>query len=161
MFQLFKRDLTIVVLVLKKLLGMTFFAHITKRLSFCSILINYECVKFCFKFSPFFEIVLKFRTTKEYFSSIWFDSGCFGLVRSGLVRFGVVCPVQCGLIRSGPVRFGFVRFGSVWSGSFWFNAVQFGLLWFNSVQCCSNRSDPIQFGSVWSGSVQFSSIKDF
>jgi len=37
-FQLFKRDLTIVVLVLKKLLDMTLFAHITK-LSFCFILI--------------------------------------------------------------------------------------------------------------------------
>jgi len=40
MFQLFKRDLTIVVLVLKKLLGVTFFTHITKLLSFCTILIN-------------------------------------------------------------------------------------------------------------------------
>jgi len=39
MFLLFKRDITIVVLVLKKLLGMTFFVHITKRLSFCFILI--------------------------------------------------------------------------------------------------------------------------
>jgi len=38
-FQFFKRDLTIVVLVLKKLLRMIFFVHITKRLSFCSILI--------------------------------------------------------------------------------------------------------------------------
>jgi len=54
MFQLLKRDLTIVVLVLKKLLGITFFAHITKRLSFCSIFINYESVKFSFKFSPLF-----------------------------------------------------------------------------------------------------------
>jgi len=34
MFQLFKRDITIVVLMLKKLLDMTFFVHITKRLSF-------------------------------------------------------------------------------------------------------------------------------
>jgi len=54
MFQLFKKDLTIVVLVLKKLLVMTFFTHITKQLSFCSILINYESVKFSFKFSPLF-----------------------------------------------------------------------------------------------------------
>ena len=54
MFQLFKRDLTIVVLVLKKLVGMTFFVHITKRLSFCSILINYESVKFSFKFFALF-----------------------------------------------------------------------------------------------------------
>jgi len=54
MFQLFKRDLTIVVLVLKKLLGMIFFADITKRLSFCSILNNYESVKFFIKFSPLF-----------------------------------------------------------------------------------------------------------
>jgi len=38
MFQLFKRDITIVVLVLKNLLGMTFFTHITKRLSFCLIM---------------------------------------------------------------------------------------------------------------------------
>jgi len=38
MFQLFKRDLTIVVLVLKKLLGVTFFTHITKRHSFCLIM---------------------------------------------------------------------------------------------------------------------------
>jgi len=34
MFQLFKRDLTIVVLVLKKLLGVTFFTHITKATLF-------------------------------------------------------------------------------------------------------------------------------
>jgi len=54
MFQLFKRDLMIVVLVLKKLFGMTFFAHITKPISFCSILINYESVKSFFKFSPLF-----------------------------------------------------------------------------------------------------------
>jgi len=39
MFQLFKKELTIVVLVLKKLLDVTFFTHITKRLFFCSILI--------------------------------------------------------------------------------------------------------------------------
>jgi len=38
-FQLFKRDLMIVVLVLKKLLGVIFFMHITKQLSFFSILI--------------------------------------------------------------------------------------------------------------------------
>jgi len=61
MFQMFKRDLTIVVLVLKKLLGMTFVEHITKRLSFCSILINYESVKFSFKFSPLVWRCFKFQ----------------------------------------------------------------------------------------------------
>jgi len=35
-------------------LGVTFFTHITKRLSLCSILINYESVKFSFKFSLLF-----------------------------------------------------------------------------------------------------------
>jgi len=39
MFKLFKRELTIVVLVLNFFLGVTFFTHITKRFSFCSILI--------------------------------------------------------------------------------------------------------------------------
>jgi len=39
MFHLFKRDFTIMVLLLKKLLGVTFFTYITKRLSFCSIII--------------------------------------------------------------------------------------------------------------------------
>jgi len=39
MFHLFERDLKIVVLVLKKLLGVTFFTSITKQLSFYSILI--------------------------------------------------------------------------------------------------------------------------
>jgi len=41
MFQFLKRDLTIVVLMLKKLLGVIFFTHITKQLSFCFILIIY------------------------------------------------------------------------------------------------------------------------
>jgi len=65
MFQLFKRDLTIVMLVLKKLLGVTVFTHITKRLSICSILINYESVKVSFKFSPFLRGVLKFSIIEE------------------------------------------------------------------------------------------------
>jgi len=38
----------------EKNFGTTFFTHITKRLSFCSILINYESVNFFLKFSPFF-----------------------------------------------------------------------------------------------------------
>jgi len=79
MFQLFKRDLTIVVLVLKKLLDVTFFIHITKRLSFCHILINYESVKFFLTFSPIFlEGVLKFSKCKKYLSSIQFGSVRFG-----------------------------------------------------------------------------------
>jgi len=51
MFQLFKRDLTIVVLVFKKLLGVILYKHITKAtLFFCYVLINYESVKFSLKF---------------------------------------------------------------------------------------------------------------
>ena len=57
MFQLFKRDFTIVVLVFKKLLGVTYFTHVTKATLLCSILINYESVKFSLKFpSPFFKV---------------------------------------------------------------------------------------------------------
>jgi len=54
-FQLYKRDLTIVVGIgAEKLLGVTFFIHVTKRLYFCFILITYESVKFSFKFSHIF-----------------------------------------------------------------------------------------------------------
>jgi len=53
-FQLFTRNLTIVVFLMEKLLSVTFFTHITKGFSFCFIYINYESVKFFLKFLLFF-----------------------------------------------------------------------------------------------------------
>jgi len=55
------------VLVQKKLLGVTFFyAHYKAAL----VLPNYESVKFFLKFSHFFEGILQFSKSKKYLSSV-------------------------------------------------------------------------------------------